>query len=106
MLTRHFFLPTGTPFYYNNQGVQQAQGPALGPAGGRVELGGEMAVKSPLAATRANSGASAASPASPTGTACLKQEPALLHATPMGTPTGTPTEATLGQATSEMSLLL
>lgn len=59
-----------------------------------------MAVKSPLAATRANSGASAASP---TGSACLKQEPTLLHATPTGTP---PAEAmgTMGQASSGLLL--
>ncbi|XP_052122282.1 uncharacterized protein LOC113212089 [Frankliniella occidentalis] len=78
-----------TPFYYNQGVVQQQQQQSQGAQAqaGRVELGGELDAKSPLAATRANSGASAASP---TGSACMKQctkqEPSM-QASALGTPT-------------------
>lgn len=89
-------LLAGSPFYYN-QGVpsqSQSQGPA-GP-GSRPELGGELDVKSPLAATRANSGASAASP---TGSACMKQESSMASQASTPTATATPTAGS-GGATS------
>ena len=107
-------LSTGSPFYYNqggqaqSQGQSQAQGQAQ--AAHRVELGlglgplgGELEVKSPLAATRANSGASAASP---TGSACMKQEAGAGLGTPGATPSAaaTPT-ASPGHALAQGLLL-
>lgn len=68
-----FVSSTDNPYYYNNE---------TGAAGNtslfiEANSGSQQeAARSPIAATRANSGASAASP---TGTgACVKQEPPLL----------------------------
>jgi paired box protein 2 len=59
----HFFFHLDSSYYYGNESLSQSQNTTTAPL--------NQDIRSPLAATRANSLASAASP---TGSACTKAE--------------------------------